>query len=489
MKKRDRRNLGLLIIMFVPCGLIYFLVDEEMNSRKWLLLTVIAGWGLSAAYSLVVNRSLVQDVAPFLLLPFGLIRGIKFIIVGIFSIGGWVGNAIKWIFGIRKREWSFEGSTPPDWDILVRDEAVGRKLLSGRHAVLGYNEKRVLFIDWGDTEHLIITGVTQYGKTTISWSIILSMLLQGPSALDKMEFSIHDPKGVFGLHFRPLEDVYPDQFQVYTRAKESRDALKDLVEEMTDRTHRLGQKRVLTVDELGLRHKLIVIDEPQLWYGRKEIKDYEDLVMELVTAGAQAGFHILMMTPYAKADVISTRYRVNFKRITSRLPKHAIRSMDGFEGADQLRKYEFLYQEDEADPPVFFRTYQIRPDHIEWAVGNALYSPHDAEDIAVYLFVTKPGCGIRTMLREGIPHCQSLVTAGRLKSVPFPWREVGNGGGEFRPTGAAWEWGKTFFQELEEAGIASPAQHGQARELVVSGLTEALAKWKLYKENGHETQS
>lgn len=479
MKARDRRNLGLVILFVSPCAISSLFLAEEFGWCQILLVACIVGWMFSAAYNLIRNRSFVKDVSPFLLLPVAL--GLLVWRLGrkVVSLFGWGLRVVDFVRGKRQAECDVRLGVPRDWNTLLSNERMMNKLASGRKVVLGYNDRRVVMSDLTDDRHLLITGVTGQGKTTVIYSAILSLLSIGLGVFDRTHFSIHDPKRVVGTQFRALEDVYPDYFSVHMHIDDSFKAMQKLVEEMTDRTELLGQQRVFEVNQLDppLPHKLIVLDEPQLWYG--ENRRYESLIFRLVTAGRQAGFHMVLLTPYAHSEVVKTTYRPNFRLISSRLPSHA-RGVVGMDGVTNLGQYEFLYQENEIDPPVFFRTYHITPEHISWAVANVMFSAKSPEEIAIYLFMSNGDRGIRTVLREGVHFCQALVEAGRLDQVPFPWSEVTIDNGNFNPTGNAWEWGKEFMRQLEYARIAGEAEHGRSRDILARDLTDALRLWKIY---------
>lgn len=317
---------------------------------------------------------------------------------------------------------------------------------------MGYSKYNVIYAGLSDARHLLITGVTGEGKTTIAMNILLSLLLQGPSVFSKMTFSLHDAKNVTGMHFMRLGKLYPDKFQIYTQTDESLVALQGLVDEMLARTHQLGESLLFDVNKLKLPHRLIVIDEPQLFYRRAA--EYEKLVLELVTAGRQVGFHVILMTPYSKSSIISTAYRVNFRYISGFLPKHAERVVDM--PVSKLPRFHFFYQTSERDAAIQFTPYPINPDDIQVTIDK-FERVQSGEDIALYIFKSIPNCGVRTLLKQGRAYAEATCP----DNIPFPFSEVQGG----RWSAAAWQWGQTYLRSLTEQGIATEATPGKARKI------------------------
>jgi hypothetical protein len=469
----DVKILGFLFVFVVISWLIWLLVGMDMAWQQRFLLLVVLGWFFSFGWHGVTRRPLSVSLVPVVVF-------LPLLAVKIFR-RGW--RILRWFWFLRKRRLTHSEPVyvvPPTWDHLLADAQIVRRLLPARDVVLGYNQQRVVYAGLSEVKHLLITGVTGEGKTTIALSMLLSLLGQGPSVFGKMLFSIHDTKGVTALHFKPLADMFPGQFDIYSDVHCSYRALEALVEEMHQRTHRLGEERQFDIDALGLPHRLVLIDEPQLFYRKKS--DYEERVLELVTAGRQAGFHIILLTPYGKGDVISTDYRPNFRFISGYLPKHAESVVEM--PVSRLPEFHFLYQQTVRSFPVIFTTYKIEPRHVEQTINTFLahHANVEAEEIALDIFVNTPNCGFRTLLREGALRCQALKDQGRLGEIPWPWSGV-TVNGVLKYNREVRQWAFDFLDELARKGIASPAGPGQARKALVS-LEQAKTIWK---ERGNGT--
>lgn len=401
-----------------------------------LLLFVFSIWILIWAYNGLTNRHFAQDIVPVIVFPIIALRPIK---------------ALWRKFKSTHRERTY---LPAFWADLVKTGPIQRRLLPGREVVLGYNDLNVVYASLEDARHLLITGITGEGKTTIALNIIQSLLIQGPGIFSKMTFSLHDAKNVTALHYKRLADMYPDHFQIHTNLDDSLGALADLADEMLDRARQLGDNLLFDIDELGLAHRLIMIDEPQLFYRRSA--EYEKLVLELVTAGRQVGFHVVLMTPYSKGSIISTDYRPNFRYISGFLPRHAERVVEM--PVSKLPRYHFLYQTSERDAAIRFTPYKITPDDIQQSFVKFSNSLKTGEAIAWFVFRNTEGCGVRTLLREG-----RALAESEGGDIPFPFSEVVGG----KPSQAAWQWAQEYLRGLTEQGLASETRPGQARKVLV----------------------
>ncbi len=415
--------------------LVWFISTANLYATEIALVMVISGWLLAFGYRYTLSRSLAQDLTPVVVFPLIFLRlGRK-----------WFANSKRTI-------------VPVDWNDALASPSISRRLLPAKEIVLGHSKERVIFASLRDDKHLLVTGKTGEGKTSIALSAILGLLSQGPSVFNKMHFSIHDPKRVVGLHFQDLVALHPDKFQVHISLEASLEALNSLVARMNSRTERMGQARVFDTDQINLPHILVYIDEPQLFYTRS--KEYEPLVLNLVTAGRQSGIHVILTTPYAHGKIISTAYRPNFKVVSGFLPEHTQRVV-GMPVSD-LDRFQFLYQKSERAAPIRFSSYAINPAHIQDTIQKFHLNLKTAEEIALYLFCTIPGCGMRTLLAQG--HTYS-------PDPPYPFNEVSVN--PLRYSSAAWTWAREFLAHLTELGIASKPGRGQARQPKVN-FTEAL---------------
>lgn len=401
-----------------------------------ILIIIISIWIFIWIYNGFTGRHFAQDIVPVILLPLIALLPIKYL--------------------IKKMRKPLSGERtylPVSWQSLIKTASVQRRLLPGREVVLGHNDFRVVYASLDDARHLLITGITGEGKTTIALNIVQSLLIQGPGIFSKMTFSLHDAKNVTALHYKILADMYPNHFQIHTQVDNSLEALRELVDEMMDRTKQLGDKLLFDIDDLALPHRLILIDEPQLFYRRSA--EYERLVLELVTTGRQAGFHLVLMTPYSKSTIISTDYRPNFRYISGFLPRHAevVVQMP----VSKLPRYHFLYQTSERDAAIRFTPYKMAPGDIQEMIGRFGQTKTTGEEVAWHIFKTTPNCGVRTLLREGRRYCEV-----ECDDIPFPFSEVRGD----RWSAAAWQWGQQFLRELAEQGKASDALPGQARRVL-----------------------
>lgn len=405
-------------------------------------------WACVFSYRFATSRNFFDDVAPWLIAPFIPLRLVFSGYHGLSSFARRVGAA-------RRRQ--AEAIKVRSIGDLVSDRATLMRSINQLRLPVGYNSRRVVFADLDDDRHLAITGATGEGKTSVVLTMILALLASGEAGLQRINVSLHDPKRVLSNVLRRVPPT--GGFRVFGSIGESLTELGALVGMMVDRTDRMGQAGVLTIDELGLPHILVVIDEPQIYFHQD--KGYEDLVYQLVTSGRQAGIHVVLVTPYAHGDVISTKYRVNLKFISGHLRRHAENVLQM--PVSQLGEHEFLYQKSERSVPIHMLSFHITGDDIQAVIaGLSPASDHPTvDDIALQVFISTPNCGVKTLLRN------ARNMSALLGDIPAPLTGVTPQVRGFSYSKEAIEWGLAFLRRLEELGIASAAPTGKSRTALV----------------------
>jgi hypothetical protein len=469
-----------------PCGILAPLFTGESPLVAALIIATFSWWFLFGVYGLAVKRDLFTDIAPFVALPFAVIGFVLFGMKKLAGGGRWVLTLVGALAPLSGDE---AAATPRDWSTAVTNSRVQKRLANKFTAVFGWNDRRVVYADFKEDLHYLITGVTGAGKTTIAYTLILS-LISSMSSFSKWEFVLHDPEGLM-VKYRLLEKAFPNKFKIFVKFEDIYDSMVKLIEEMEERTREIGESDSVSfeIDNLPIPQRLIVIDEPLMIFPRKSGKgedkrtgrEYEQMLMQLVTVGRQAGYHVVLLTTYARGDVISTTYRHNFVPISGWLPKSANRAL-GSRGAEQLQKYQFIYQEDPMHPWVKFTTYDVQPTHIRTAIASLFEEPESAGEIATSIFARLGGCGRRVILSDGLPFCELLVQKGVLDSVPFPWSECRFVGGELKESKAAQRWAIRFLEDLEKAGIAGPPRTGKNREFLMTDIESAVVSWKKFDD-------
>jgi len=483
-----RRYTSLLFIpgVFAPCiiATALFKIGEDGASIRYILpIIAFAGWLLSGLWAAVLKRSLVNDVSPWLVLPLGLVYRL-------FQVGRVAGGAARWSRKMATKDFrgqspvtSSEAFVPRSLDILLEHTASMQRLRRMRDAVLGWNHKRVVFVDWHDAKHLLIQGSTGVGKTTVALTILLSMLGVGPSIFSKWRFHLHDAKRVMGYWFLPLSKMFPDKFIVHMEMEGALEDMRSVYAQMEERSQKIGLAGgKMTPEDAGLDRILIMVDEPQMWYDkdvyRHEAREYEAYVKQLVNAGRQAGLHVVLITPYALREVINTQYRGNLRVVTGHLKKNTIAS-HGISSVPDLDAYEFLYEERPTDQEVFLRSFMVDEAHRDQVLSQFTEAAIKAPDeMMLHIFATVNGAGYRTIQKVGR---QRYEVQAKPSDIPFPFNKIKIEDGKPLPTKAAKTWVEATMKDFVEAGIAEPQGQGKPFAFKFGSYAEALAAWREYR--------
>jgi hypothetical protein len=490
--RKKTSNFMYALLFLSPCPVLIPFIQTAADGWKFQYIFPMVVYGLifiGSAYSVVLKRNFITDIAPIALIPIGLVRRLL-------DIGRAGAGAASWSKRIATRDIKQDNLleradfVPANLFDLVDHEKIMPRLNRGQHAVLGHNSRRVVTVDWLDARHLIFTGVTGYGKTTVALTVLASMLMVGPSILKKWRFKIHDAKRVVGWWFKPLAQALPDSFEVHMDFDNSFAALKELHAEMQTRNELVG-KAGMEPEDAGLDRIIVFLDEVAEFYGHHEHgKEYQRMVQELVNQGRQAGIHMVLVTYYALAEVVSSRYRGNLRIATAHMKEETIRS-HGIKNVHLLKRHEFLYEEDPGQDEVFFKTYRVGRDDIlrlaDQLIGDTMVQTNvDPVEVMIRIAASMPNVGYRTYQRVGLQQCQAMVASSQLEEVPFPWsqieiREDEKGVEKPFPSKEADQWIRERVADLKELGILSePEGQGKAPRFAQDNVTNAIAIWRQY---------
>lgn len=485
-------SLGLFVSPCIMLGPLFQMVSAGEISFRFLFPTVVYAFlFIASLYSVVLKRSFFNDLAPWLVAPFGLLFRTPDIAKGALNVGKWTAKAATRNFGVDN-PLEKELGVPHSLFSLKGHQRVMARLRAGRSAILGRNSKRVVFADLLEQRHIIVTGETGYGKTTVVLTMIASMLMVGPSILERWRFKIFDAKQVAGWWFKPLAEALPGNFEVKMEFAETLAALEKLYEEMQERNRQVGQAG-MEPEDAGLDRILVWIDEPQThYYATDEGKRYQFIVQELVNLGRQSGIHVILVTPYALAQVISTTYRNNLRIVTTHMKKQTIAS-HGIQGVHQLKRYEFLFEMEPSELEVFFKVFKVDRDDILRIIDDLVQEVQpvgyefDPVELMIRIAASVPNCGYRTYQKEGVLRCKAMVAAGTLPSVPFPWSEIEiedvDGKEVAKPSKSADLFIRRAVSKMKRASILSPqTEAGKAPEFIANSATDAIVIWRNYSQ-------
>jgi hypothetical protein len=473
-------------LAIAPCAIFGPIIEgasEGWSLRIFFPIGVFLAWLIVGAWGFGLKRNLFDDLSPFWVFPIGILNRGRQGVRGVGKAGGWSKRMATQDFKPQEPVHA-DRFIPRSFATIGEHGRVMSQLRRGKVAVMARNQKRVIYLRFRDAKHLLIQGTTGTGKTTIALTILMSMLLPGPSVFTKWRFYLHDAKHVIGTWFLPVQEMFPEYFSVQMKFEGALAQAEELYEEMQRRLALIGEGG-MEPEDVGLGRICFVGDEPQVWYDRKvygpDASRYEAFIKQLVNLGRQAGIHVILVTPYALADVISTQYRGNLRIVTGYMQKNTIGS-HGIPGVTALKEFQFLYQEEPTEEVVFCETYGISKDDLAPILAKlSEKSANNPSELMLHIFANTPRCGYRTIYKVGLERCRVMVEQGDIETVPAPWSEIEIVEGEARPSRAAAEWVKATMDEFIAAGIAEDMGQGKARKFIAGDYATALSLWRAHK--------
>ncbi|MBR3680920.1 MAG: TIR domain-containing protein [Clostridia bacterium] len=170
-----------------------------------------------------------------------------------------------------------------------------------------------VFGDIAKFPHLLISGITQTGKTTFLHSMIVTMITRVPK--ERLRLVLVDLKGVeFDIYNEEPHMLLPVIHDSVTAAK----MLSELCEEMERRYKLFMDARVRSLEQYNetvaesdrlARIIFIVDDYTDLVFNHK--KEIETAVMRLSQKSRAAGIHLILSTPRTEAATITGVLKAN----------------------------------------------------------------------------------------------------------------------------------------------------------------------------------
>ena len=169
---------------------------------------------------------------------------------------------------------------------------------------VGLNSEDKYFIDLEHRSSMLILGETGSGKSVFLNSIIISLLLKNNP--DELKFLFIDPRGAeLGLY-----NEIPHMLKPVIRTKEQAlYELKSIAKELKKRQELFVENDVSNIGDYNdrwdkaLPHIIIIIDEASGIIGEK---NFEDIMLEMITEGYRYGIHIIMATSSNLRNKLST---------------------------------------------------------------------------------------------------------------------------------------------------------------------------------------
>lgn len=194
----------------------------------------------------------------------------------------------------------------------------------GYNIVVGVDHDGLVLHDFNDIPHLIIGGMTKYGKSVLMKLIITQLVLKRRFGL---KFHLFDLKG--GLAFNRFKKLP----QVYNVARDENESLKEL-----KNLRNAIKKRMLYFEEKGYENlneawaagekidrEIIIIDEASVLAPQSksdQVRNECKTILEFIAQVAgQLGYNLILCSQYPTGDILPRQVKQNSDaRVSFRLP-------------------------------------------------------------------------------------------------------------------------------------------------------------------------
>lgn len=389
--------------------------------------------------------------------------------------------AVKWALGIRvRREAARPLDLPRTWaELQVSPQLKRHQQAPGFNLLLGLSARRLISAKLGESvHHLLITGVTGVGKSSVIRTILCALLLEGPGLFSRLTIHILDNKGGLGRPFLPVINAYPKGMISFQDEDAILADLESLKAQIVERQRVMDDALAETPEEAGLGRILVIIDDLQDIIADKDI---EAMIASLSSKGRSAGVHLIISMPYSKANLLRSTISVNFHRISGYVRGGAERSI-GIDGLSALGQHQFVFADNQRLEPILFSPYHITPQDVRKLSGAFVTSTLAPDEILVDLFVRQGGLGRRALAKQGLAQARALYP----DALPFPFDEISIEADSNRVsmTKLARDYVTNVARLMIKFGLATPPeQAGESPKPVTRDSDLALSIWRTkYRE-------
>lgn len=198
------------------------------------------------------------------------------------------------------------------------------KKCSGYKVVIGVDHKQTVYHDFNYIPHMIIGGMTRYGKSVVMKMLITQLVLCAPKSL---KFHLFDLKG--GLAFNRFKRL-PQVKSVSRNVKESLASLKKLRNRIIKRQMYFEEKGYEDIGEAqaageNFEREIVIVDEASVLAPQSKSDADRLACREILEYIAQVagglGFNLIMCSQYPTGDILPRQVKQNSDaRLSFRLP-------------------------------------------------------------------------------------------------------------------------------------------------------------------------
>jgi S-DNA-T family DNA segregation ATPase FtsK/SpoIIIE len=194
----------------------------------------------------------------------------------------------------------------------------------GYSVVIGVNHDGLVMHDFNLTPHLIIGGMTRYGKSVVMKLLITQLVLKRRFGL---KFHLFDLKG--GLAFNRFKKL-PQVYEVARDEKESLRSLQNLKGKIRKRMTHFEEKGYEDIKEAWkagekIDREIIIIDEASVLAPQSKSDQVRNECRQILEFIAQVagglGYNLIMCSQYPTGDILPRQVKQNSDaRLSFRLP-------------------------------------------------------------------------------------------------------------------------------------------------------------------------
>jgi S-DNA-T family DNA segregation ATPase FtsK/SpoIIIE len=218
----------------------------------------------------------------------------------------------------------FEQGLPNSWnydDGLLRSDTW--------EIPVGKNHKGILYHDFEKYPHMLVGGVTRFGKTVLIKEIFYTLLM---NQIKDVEFYFLDLKG--GLEFGKYEGL-PQVKAVASDVFEAAEVLSDIVDDLKKREKMFRVKGYTNIVDTPIKKRtFVIVDEgaelsPNIiaGEGKKYAKFCQAALSEISRIGGGLGLRLLYCTQYPTKEAVPMQVKMNIVARISFIAAAQIASM------------------------------------------------------------------------------------------------------------------------------------------------------------------
>ncbi|KAB2334247.1 FtsK/SpoIIIE domain-containing protein [Bacillus mesophilum] len=187
-------------------------------------------------------------------------------------------------------------------------------LTSGWEVPMGRNHDGVLYHDFDKYPHMLVGGVTRFGKTVFIKESFYSLLM---NQMENVEFYILDLKG--GMEFGKYIGI-PQVKAVASDIFESTEQLHGIIEELKSRQKYMRSKGYTNIVESPIKKRtFIIVDEgaelsPDVINGKDQkacAKFCQAALSEIARIGGALGYRLIFCTQYPTKEAVPMQVKMN----------------------------------------------------------------------------------------------------------------------------------------------------------------------------------